>query len=68
MFRGCFIGMILATSVLAEVPKCKGNAKVVDACFVIHGRATNGPGTPSLRNLAGRNKTDAWRHGRASRR
>ena|SRR5580704_1225863 len=33
----------------ARLPRCKGNPKLVDACYVIHGRATYGNGTPALR-------------------
>ena len=29
--------------------RCKDNPKVVAACYVVHGRATFGPGTPALR-------------------
>ena len=38
-----------AVSVVSQTPQCKGNPKVVDTCFVVHGRATYGSGTPALR-------------------
>jgi hypothetical protein len=41
--------LIPAVSVVSQAPQCKGNPKVVDACFLVHGRATYGAGTPALR-------------------
>jgi hypothetical protein len=40
---------LLIIPVFGEQPKCKGNPKVVAACYRVHGRATFGPGTPGLR-------------------
>jgi hypothetical protein len=40
---------LLIIPVFGEQPKCKGNPKVVAACYVVHGRATFGNGTPALR-------------------
>jgi hypothetical protein len=33
----------------SQTRQCKANPKIVAACYVVHGRATNGPGTPALR-------------------
>ncbi len=41
--------LLLALPALGATPTCKGNPKVVGACFVVHGRATFGNGTPALR-------------------
>jgi hypothetical protein len=41
--------MLLAATVSGQVRQCKTNPKVVGACYVAHGRATFGPGTPALR-------------------
>ena len=40
---------LLIIPVFGEAPKCKGNPKVVSACYTVHGRATFGNGTPALR-------------------
>jgi hypothetical protein len=41
--------VLLVTCMSGEQPKCKGNPKVIGACYTIHGRATFGPGTPASR-------------------
>jgi hypothetical protein len=33
----------------ASAPKCKGNTKIVAACFAVHGRMTSGADTIELR-------------------
>ena len=46
---------VLAVAILSVFPasaatgQCKNNPRVVGACYVVHGRATFGPGTPALR-------------------
>ena len=44
---GTFV--VLSRAVAAPPRSCKSNPKLVGACFVVHGRATYGPGTPALR-------------------
>ena len=44
-----FAIVFLVIPAFAASPKCKGNPKVISACYVVHGRATFGPGTPALR-------------------
>jgi hypothetical protein len=41
--------LLLGVRVLGAEPECKRSPKLVGACFVIHGRADSGDGTPSLR-------------------
>src|ERR1035437_2879386 len=41
--------LLLAFPAFGATHQCKGNPKVVGACYVVHGRATFGNGTPSLR-------------------
>jgi hypothetical protein len=41
--------LLLAIAAFSETRKCKGNPQVVGACYVVHGRATFGNGTPALR-------------------
>jgi hypothetical protein len=49
------LSLIVVTYLLSVVPvlardsRCAGNPKVVAACYVVHGRATYGNGTPALR-------------------
>jgi hypothetical protein len=45
----CLMLIFLALPAFSEQPKCKGNQKVVAACFVVHGRANIWMGTPALR-------------------
>ena len=41
---------LLCSSAIAAVPhRCKDNPNLVSACYVVHGRATYGNGTPALR-------------------
>jgi hypothetical protein len=40
---------LLAVPVFGEHAKCKANPQVVNACYIVHGRATFGNGTPGLR-------------------
>ena len=46
---------VLAVMLILVIPtfganrQCKDNPRVVSACYVVHGRATFGPGTPDLR-------------------
>ena len=40
---------LLLTKAFGEGPKCKGNRRVVSACYVVRGRMTFGAGTPALR-------------------
>jgi hypothetical protein len=41
--------VVLIVPLFGEQPKCKGNPKIIAACYTVHGRATFGPGTPALR-------------------
>jgi hypothetical protein len=41
--------MLFSTSAFCQSRLCKGNPKVIGACYVIHGRARFGNGTPTLR-------------------
>ena len=41
--------MFLIVPTFGESRQCKGNPRVVSECFVVHGRATFGNGTPALR-------------------
>ncbi len=41
--------LMLVLPILGETRQCKGNPRVVGACYVVHGRATFGDGTPVLR-------------------
>jgi hypothetical protein len=41
--------LLLAIPVFGQTRECKSSPRVVGACYVIHGRATFGPGTPALR-------------------
>jgi hypothetical protein len=41
--------VLLIIPTFGEQPKCKGNSKIVAACYTVHGRATFGNGTPALR-------------------
>ena len=43
------VPVVLATAAAEPTAGCKTNAKLVGACYVIHGRATYGSGTPALR-------------------
>ena len=40
---------LFAIPIFGQTRDCKGNPKVVGACYVVHGRATYGDGTPALR-------------------
>jgi hypothetical protein len=42
-----FFGLTLP--VLAAQPRCKGNPKVISACYTVHARARYGNGTPQMR-------------------
>ena len=39
----------MAITVFAEQPKCKGNPKVIGACYSVHGRLSRGADTVILR-------------------
>jgi hypothetical protein len=39
----------LSASAFSQSRQCKSNPKVIGACYLIHGRATVGSGTPALR-------------------
>lgn len=41
--------LLLIFPAAGQTRQCKGNPKVVDACYLVHGRATFGAGTPALR-------------------
>ncbi|MGA2086629.1 MAG: hypothetical protein ABSG60_14050 [Terracidiphilus sp.] len=41
--------LLLVLPALGQNRQCKGNPKVVGACYMVHGRATFGSGTPALR-------------------
>jgi hypothetical protein len=45
------LGMFVVLSSAAAAPplRCKGSPKLVGVCYVVHGRATYGNGTPALR-------------------
>ena len=40
---------LFAVPVFGQSRECKTNPKVIGACYVVHGRATNADGTPTLR-------------------
>jgi hypothetical protein len=40
---------LLPSAVATPPAPCKGSLKLVGACYMVHGRATYGPGTPALR-------------------
>lgn len=40
---------VLSTTAFCQSRQCKSNPKVIGACYVVHGRATVGSGTPALR-------------------
>jgi len=45
-----FAALILfAIPIFGQARKCENHPKVIGACYVVHGRATYGPGTPALR-------------------
>jgi hypothetical protein len=45
-----FAGILLfAVPIFGQVPQCKNNPRLVGACYLVHGRATFGAGTPALR-------------------
>ena len=41
--------LLIAIPAFAAPPKCKGNPKVIDACYSIHGRLTRGADTVVIR-------------------
>jgi hypothetical protein len=41
--------LVMVIPAFAAPPKCKGNPKVVDACYSVHGRLTRGADTVILR-------------------
>ena len=41
--------LLLLSATAATPRRCKGNPELVGACYVVHGRATYGNGTPALR-------------------
>jgi len=43
------LAVLITLPIASETPQCKGNPKLIDKCFTVHGRATFGPGTPALR-------------------
>jgi hypothetical protein len=45
----CVILMMAIPTFAAPTPKCKGNPKVIDACFTVHGRVNLGADTIRLR-------------------
>ena len=40
---------LLGLPAFGETRQCKGNSRLVGECYVVHGKATFGPGTPALR-------------------
>jgi len=43
------LAVLITLPIAGETPRCKGNPKLIDQCFAVHGRATFGSGTPALR-------------------
>ncbi|WP_263357820.1 hypothetical protein [Acidicapsa ligni] len=43
------VALLVVAPLFGQSRVCKDNPKVVKACFIVHGRATFGPGTPALR-------------------
>jgi hypothetical protein len=43
------LSVALMSAAAAPPPPCKNSQKLVGACYVVHGRATYGNGTPALR-------------------
>jgi hypothetical protein len=41
--------LLLAIPAFSNASSCRRNPKVVGACYIVHGRATFGNGTPALR-------------------
>ena len=41
--------LLIVTPIFGETRQCKSNPKVISVCYVVHGRATFGNGTPALR-------------------
>ena len=44
-----WVALFLVLPAFAAQPKCKGNPKVVDACYMVHGRINLGADTVRLR-------------------
>ncbi len=40
---------LFAIPIFGQARECKNNPKVIGSCYVVHGRATYGDGTPALR-------------------
>jgi hypothetical protein len=43
------LSVVLMSAATAPPPSCKNSPKLVGACYIVHGRATWGNGTPALR-------------------
>jgi hypothetical protein len=41
--------LLIAFPVLGQSRQCKNNPSLIGACYLVHGRATFGAGTPALR-------------------
>jgi hypothetical protein len=46
--KSFFVLLVLVIPAFAEAPKCKGNPKVIGACYSVHGRLTSGADTIRL--------------------
>jgi hypothetical protein len=40
--------LLIAFPVLGQSRQCKNNPSLIGACYLVHGRATFGAGTPAL--------------------
>ena len=50
MKRAFFVALpFFVFPLIGQTRMCKGNPKLVGACYMIHGRATFGSGTPAVR-------------------
>jgi hypothetical protein len=49
LVKWLFALLVMVIPAFAAPPKCKGNPKVVDACYSVHGRLTRGADTVILR-------------------
>jgi hypothetical protein len=49
LVKWLFALLVMVIPAFAALPKCKGNPRVVDACYSVHGRLTRGADTVILR-------------------
>jgi hypothetical protein len=48
LMKWLFVLLVMVIPAFAALPKCKGNPKVIDACYSVHGRLTRGADTVGL--------------------